>query len=76
MGQPKAGRVGTPLYLSPEIVKQAPYDFKVDTWGIGCTLYHLAALEPPFQGENAEVIGSRILNDHQKKIPSRYSPTL
>lgn len=35
-------RVGTPLYLSPEIVKQQPYDYKVDVWAIGCALYHLA----------------------------------
>jgi NIMA (never in mitosis gene a)-related kinase len=41
-------RVGTTLYLSPEIVKQQPYDFKVDVWAIGCALYHLAQLEPPF----------------------------
>jgi NIMA (never in mitosis gene a)-related kinase len=41
-------RVGTPLYLSPELVKQQPYDYKVDIWAIGCALYHLASLEPPF----------------------------
>jgi NIMA (never in mitosis gene a)-related kinase len=35
-------RVGTPLYLSPELVKQQPYDFKVDIWAVGCALYHLA----------------------------------
>ena len=41
-------RVGTPLYRSPELVKQHPYDFKVDIWAMGCALYHLASLEPPF----------------------------
>jgi len=29
-----------------------PYDYKVDTWAVGCCLFHLAALEPPFLGEN------------------------
>ena len=32
----RQGRVGTPLYLSPEVVKQLPYDYKIDTWAIGC----------------------------------------
>ena len=45
-------RVGTPLYLSPELVKQKPYDYKVDIWALGCVLYHLACLSPPFYGEN------------------------
>lgn len=43
-------RVGTPLYLSPELIKQKPYSFKVDVWALGCVIYHLAALEPPFAG--------------------------
>ena len=41
-------RVGTPLYLSPELIKHKPYNYKVDVWALGCVLYHMAALEPPF----------------------------
>ena len=26
----QAARVGTPLYLAPEVIKHQPYDFKVD----------------------------------------------
>ena len=29
---------GTPLYLSPEIIKNQPYDQRVDIWAIGCAL--------------------------------------
>ncbi|EGR33342.1 protein kinase domain protein [Ichthyophthirius multifiliis] len=53
-------RVGTPLYLSPELVKQQPYDLKVDIWAIGVVLYHISALEPPFQGENLIALGYSI----------------
>ena len=37
----QATKIGTPLYLSPEQVKQKPYDLKVDIWGIGWWLYHI-----------------------------------
>mmetsp|Transcript_12257 Transcript_12257/g.12060 ORF Transcript_12257/g.12060 Transcript_12257/m.12060 type:complete len:110 (-) Transcript_12257:80-409(-) len=62
-------RVGTPLYLSPELVKQHPYDFKVDVWAIGCAIYHLACLEPPFQGENLITLGNNIVNKKPKALP-------
>ena len=41
-------RVGTPLYLAPELVKGLPYDNKIDMWAVGCAIYHLSCLEPPF----------------------------
>jgi len=66
-------RVGTPLYLSPELVKQQPYDFKVDIWATGCVLYHIACLEPPFQGENLIVLGNNIVSKQPSPIPSVYS---
>lgn len=54
-------RVGTPLYLSPEVIKNIPYDFKIDIWSIGCSLYHMAALTPPFTGDNLIVLGNNIV---------------
>jgi NIMA (never in mitosis gene a)-related kinase len=40
--------VGTPYYLSPEIVNNKPYDTKVDVWSLGCVLYELIHLTPAF----------------------------
>lgn len=54
-------RVGTPLYLSPELVNNVPYDMKIDIWSIGCSLYHLAKFAPPFQGENLIRLGNNIV---------------
>lgn len=42
--------VGTPYYLSPEIVQSNTYDFKTDIWSIGVLLYEMCALRPPFNG--------------------------
>jgi serine/threonine protein kinase len=40
--------VGTPYYLSPEIVKGDAYGFKSDMWALGVILYEMCELKPPF----------------------------
>jgi len=40
--------VGTPLYMSPEIVRGEGYAYGSDIWSLGCTLYELAAGFAPF----------------------------
>jgi len=44
--------VGTPYYLSPEIIEGRPYSFKSDIWSLGVMLYELCALRPPFEGSS------------------------
>ena len=50
--------VGTPLFLSPEVIKEENYDHRVDVWALGCLMYHLTNLEPPFNSENYEDLKS------------------
>ena len=40
--------VGTPLYMSPEILAGKPYDASADAWAFGCTLYEAMALQTPW----------------------------
>ena len=40
--------VGTPYYMSPEQINESKYNEKCDIWSLGCILYELCALRPPF----------------------------
>jgi len=57
-------------------VKQQPYDFKVDIWAVGCVLYHMSALDPPFTGDNLITLGYNIVHKYPKPLPAIYSPKL
>jgi serine/threonine protein kinase len=35
-------------YASPEIWRDEPYDNKSDIWSLGCVLYEMCNLHPPF----------------------------
>ena len=47
-------QTGTPYYASPEVWADRPYDYKSDIWSVGCVIYELCALKPPFRGQNLE----------------------
>lgn len=42
-------QTGTPYYCSPEVWKDKPYDSKSDIWSVGCVLYEMCTLNPPFR---------------------------
>lgn len=44
-------RTGTPLYMSPEIVRRRATDKRVDIFSLGVTFYCLCSFEHPWQGD-------------------------
>lgn len=44
-------KVGTPLYMSPEVLHGAGYDMRSDVWSLGCVVYELAMLRSPFKSD-------------------------
>ena len=67
--------IGTPYYLSPEICKDIPYNYKSDVWALGCILYELCTFEFPFTGKSQASLILNIINATPKDI-GNYSPEL
>ena len=40
---------GTPLYVSPEVLKGEDYNYKIDIWAIGILTYELLVGRVPFR---------------------------
>ncbi|XP_034863007.1 serine/threonine-protein kinase 36 [Mirounga leonina] len=64
---------GTPLYMSPELVEERPYDHTADLWSVGCILYELAVGTPPFYTTSIFQLVSLILKD-PVRWPTTISP--
>ncbi|XP_065647778.1 serine/threonine-protein kinase 36 isoform X3 [Hydra vulgaris] len=54
---------GTPLYMSPELVEEKPYDHTSDLWSLGCILYELYVGSPPFYTNSIFQLVSLIRKD-------------
>ena len=69
-------QTGTPYYCSPEIWKDCQYDHKCDVWSIGCIIYELCALVPPFRGTSLRDLAKNVLTGKYPPIPRIYSKDL
>lgn len=64
---------GTPLYMSPELVEEKPYDHSADLWSLGCILYELHTGAPPFYTNSIFQLVQLIVKD-PVKWPENMSP--
>jgi NIMA (never in mitosis gene a)-related kinase len=68
--------VGTMFYSCPEIIKNEPYNEKADIWAMGCVLYEMCCLEPPFCTSNMLALATKITQsdyDHGRLERNSYS---
>lgn len=68
--------LGTPLYMSPELVSHHSYDDKSDIWALGCVIYEMAARSPPFRAYGQQQLNGKIKYGEIKRIPNEYSEEL
>jgi serine/threonine protein kinase len=69
-------QTGTPYYASPEVWKDQPYDAKSDIWSLGCVLYEIVALHPPFRATDLSGLYKKVVAGVYPEIPKRYSSEL
>ena len=63
--------IGTPLYLSPEICEEKPYNEKSDVWALGCILYEMASFKHPFNAKNQAALFLKILNGKYEPLSTK-----
>ena len=67
---------GTPYYSSPEIWIDQPYNNKTDIWSVGCIIYEMCTLSPPFRGTSLINLYNNIQKGVYSPIPDNYSKEL
>ena len=54
---------GSLCFKAPELIEHLPYDFKVDIWAIGITIYYLVYKELPYEKGSKEEIKFNIVHE-------------
>ena len=54
--------LGSPIYTSPEILKERPYSAKCDVWSLGIMLYQMLYYKYPFKVETLKELREIIPN--------------
>lgn len=68
--------VGTPYYMSPEVLVDRPYTAQCDIWSLGCVIYELCALRPPFIAKTHLQLQQKIQIGDYPPLPPNYSHKL
>ena len=53
-------QTGTPYYCPPEVWNDKPYNSKCDVWSLGCVIYELTSLKPPFLAKNMNELFNKV----------------
>lgn len=69
-------RTGTPLYMSPEIVRRKPTDQRVDIFSFGVTCYHMCTFELPWPVGDASGLAALQHDTHAPRDIFEYRPDL
>lgn len=66
-------QIGTPFYMSPELINNKPYSYKSDIWGLGCVLYEIINGQRAFDAQSLNGLALKIIKAHYTPITSSCS---
>ena len=72
-------KVGTPITLSPEMIRHEEYDHRTDIWSLGITIYMIAALQHPFVKSckvPCDTLFNAILFKEARPLPHQFTKRL
>lgn len=55
--------VGTPAYMSPELMRNERYDYHVDMWALGCICFELCTLNMPFTASSLLELAMQVMQE-------------
>jgi NIMA (never in mitosis gene a)-related kinase len=53
-----------------------PYDLKSDIWSVGCVIYEMCTLKPPFHAADMQGLYKAVCNGVVANLPNFYSKDL
>jgi len=68
--------LGTPYYMSPELINEKRYNEKSDIWALGCLTFEMCSRSPPFEASNVVSLSRKISSGVFPRIPRHYSDLL
>lgn len=61
--------LGTPFYMSPEMIRDSKYDAKSDIWALGCIVFEMVTFRRTYQCDSLMRILWKIVEDPVPRIP-------
>ena len=59
---------GSVMYSSPEIMRNEIISYESDIWALGCTIYEMIKLTPPFTGDNSLTVANNVCEGNYEKL--------
>jgi serine/threonine protein kinase len=67
-GRRLVGRVGSPLYMAPEVTQSRAYGLPADVYSFAIMLWELLMLEIPFEGMSREELEYAVVNENARPV--------